>query len=321
MLGIMDLTVSTRFTAAAYGGWLASEWLGWYPTHDPMVLVAAVAVAVLVAVACWTLLAPLTRSEQQTALIGSLGLTYVLQAGFQFAFGPAPRVFHNYPVESGLTLLGITGTRLQWTGLVYAQLATIFVALLLHSKFWGRSLQAVAADPDLAAAVFGLDRRRLAGQVSIVTALILGPIAVVYGAGHGVAPATGVDIGLLAFVATIVAGRQRPLAAAGVALGLVVVRSVAIRWTIWELGAGGLGVVLLLACPTMRNIPQALRVAASLVSGLLCFGITAFAVDSGGLPRWVIPASFQDVIPYLLILAGLLARPSGLFAPQPTRAV
>src|SRR5687767_2077485 len=115
MMGLMDLSVSVRFTAAAYGGWVASRWLGWYPAHDPLVLLAAIAAAMLAAAICWALLLPLARDEPLAVLIGSLGLTYVLQAVFQLVFGPSPRVYSTHPVESGVVFLGATGTPLQWT--------------------------------------------------------------------------------------------------------------------------------------------------------------------------------------------------------------
>lgn len=323
MLGIMDLSVSARFTASAYGGWLATGLVGWYPALDPAVLGVGLVAAVIVSTACWLLLAPLTQENSLAALIGSLGLVYVLQAAYQLAFGSVPRVYATYPVESGVSILGVFGTPLQWAGVVYALFAVLVVATLLRTRGWGRRLQAVAADPDFASAVLGISQRRIALSTALIASAITAPAAILYAASHGVSPSTGVDIGLVAFVATIVAGRERPLGAAGVAVLLVALRSASIRWTIWELSGAIVfgGVAFWIAgwwCEAIAG-----RVAIGLAAGVAGFVMVRSVgeVAPTWLPAVVIPASFQDVVPYLLIVLGLMFRPAGLLSLRPERAV
>jgi branched-subunit amino acid ABC-type transport system permease component len=323
MLGILDLSVSARFTAAAYGGWICVRVLGWYPAVDPVVLGGSVLVAVATAAACWALLAPLARDNALVGLVGSLGLVYALQALYQLAFGAAPRVYTTYPVESGVTVFGAVGTPLQWAAMGYAVAAVVAVAILLHLPGWGQRLRAVAADPEIASAVLGIRPGRIAWASALFASVLVAPAAVLYGAGHGVSPSTGMDIGLTAFVAAIVAGRERPLGAAVTATFLVVLRSAAIRWSVWELSGAVISGGLAFWIGGCLCRAPAGRVLAGLATGAVVFlAIRTVSGASGGLlPPVVVPAEFQDVVPYVLILAGLLLRPAGLLSIQPERAV
>lgn len=323
MLGVMDLTISVRFTAAAYVGWLGSRLLGWHPSVDPCVLVGGVLAAAILGIACWLLVEPLTRGAPLAALVGSLGLVYVLQSVFQFAFGASPRVYLSYPVESGMNFLGISGTPLQWVGVAYALVAVIGVGVMLHTHGWGRRLHAVAADTEFASSVLGIDPSKVALSTAILASVVIAPAAIFYAAAHGVSPTTGADIGLTAFVATIMAGRGRPLGAAGVALMLVSARSVAIRWTIWELsGSIVIGVIGFWIAGRFTDGP-ARRWGIGLALAAVGFFMISTGLESWpeALPHVVIPASFQDVVPYVLVLAGLLLRPTGLLSGQVARAV
>lgn len=228
MLGAMDLTVSSRFTAAAYGGWAATSALGWHPVFDPAVMSAAIAAAVGMTILTWALLEAMSREQPLTVLIGSLGLGYVLQAAYQAVFGAQPRTYESYPVESGLEFLGTSATKLQIAGLAYAVVSTCIVAQLLRSRSWGRRLRAVAADPELSTAVFAIRQRRIAWMTVLAASAVAAPAAVIHAASHGVSPETGTEMGLTAFIANVVAGRARPIGAVLVAVLLVAVRSVAI---------------------------------------------------------------------------------------------
>ncbi len=184
-------------------------------------------------------------------------------------------------------------------------------------------MKAVAADPDLASAVLGIRQKRIAFMTTLIASGIAAPAAVLYAASHGVSPSTGIDIGLMAFVATIVAGRERPLGAAGVALLLVAFRSAAIRWTVWELSGTvvSAGVAFWLVGRWRAGIPGRVLggVAAGVVGYLLMNSVKE--VSPSWLAAVVIPANFQDVVPYLLILLGLLLRPTGLLSARAERVV
>lgn len=323
MLGVMDLTVSVRFGAAAYCGWLASTTLGWYPAIDPLVMVASVGGAALVSALIWQLLKPLARHNTVTCLIGSLGLVQVFQAAFQAAFGAAPRVYSSYPVESGVDLAITTATPLQICGLAYAVLAVSATACLLRFGGWGRQLQLVAADPDLAETSYGVSRRKIEWSVNLIIAALIAPAAIIYVAGHGVSPTTGTELSLMAFVAAIVAGRQRPIGAVFLVVLLVVLRSVAIRWPIPEFAfATCAGFVTLVSIRRIRA-DATVRLMLSCVAGIVCFGLVTLFREHADiqLTDATVPSQFQELIPYLAIVVALLIRPTGILASRPERKV
>jgi branched-chain amino acid transport system permease protein len=323
MLGIMDLSIPARYTAAAYAGWVASHWLLWYPALDPLVLLGSLFGAVVMCVFCWKLVKPLGTTSPMATLVGSLGLSYVVQAFFQLVFGAAPRVFTKYPAESGWEMLSVTATPLQWIGVCYAVTATVAVVMLTRSHRWGHRLQAVASNASLASATLGISVNRVTWSVMLVASVIVAPAGVIYAIGHGVSPTTGVDIGLVAFVAAIIAGRNRPVTSALVAFLLVLIRGVAIRFSIWEI----LG-FLLAATATWYLLSQfrTSRLAASVAAlAAGCFGYQGILIFeqrlSPTMATTIIPAAFQDVVTYSVILVIVLLRPAGLLLNRTGRAV
>ena len=321
MLGVMDLSVPIRFAAAAYAGWYASRVLGWYPAADPAVLGAAAAGAVGSNWLCWRMLAPLTRAEPLIALVGSLGIAYLFQAVFQLAFGAGPRVYESYPVESGIAFLGTTATPLQLIAFGYATLAVIGLTLWLRARGLGHRLMISAADPEVAESVFAIDRARLAATTTWIASLLIAPAAVFFAIDHGVEPTTGANIGLTAFVATIVAGRQRPILGAAVALLLVITRSLAVRWSLSLLIAVAAGA--LLGGWLSRSAPSHTRRLAATLGGAAGLGMAVRWMEVGveWVPIILVPSGFQEVVPYLLILGCLLAKPEGLMARRATRVI
>jgi branched-subunit amino acid ABC-type transport system permease component len=321
MMGMMDLSVAARFTAAAYGGFFAQEILAWHPGVDPAVWLVATCASVVVGGVFFWLLMPLLRQPVLTMLVGSLGLSYALQSVYQGALGATPRVYAHYPVEAGIEFLGTDATPLQLGAAVYAAVACLVTALLLRHGDWRRRVLAVAGDHEIAAAVFAVPRSRVAMEVTVLASILVAPAGVLYAASHGVSPTTGVDMGLLAFVAAIVVGRGRPLGAAVMALLLIVLRSVAIRWPLPNLLVIGVAWVTVVASLPGRwsTVTGALRLAAVMSCGALALAL------SRRLPDWaryvVIPGSFQDVVPYTVVGLLLVLRPDGVLASRLPRAV
>lgn len=286
-------------------------------------MLGAIVAAIGVAIITWTLLEPMVRQPPLTALIGSLGLGYVFEAVYQAAFGAQPKTYESYPVESGLEFLGTSATRLQIAATTYAVASTCLVALLLRSRSWGHRLRAVAADPELAAAVFAIRQRRLAWVTVLVASVVAAPAAVFHAASHGVSPTTGSEMGLTAFVANIVAGRGRPIGAVLIVILLVIMRSMAITRPLWEIVSiiGSAGVVAFVT--KRRRMSTRVRPIVIVGAAMLAFCATltlrtAIPSLSRGL---VVPGSFQDVVPYTFIVIALLVWPQGVLVARRSRVV
>ena len=331
ILGLMDLTLSARFAAAAYAGWCVADRVN--PAGNPAisaaVWVGAITGAMLLTVPTWVLLAPLTRRQPIVVLVGSLGLLSLTQAGFQALFGTAPKVFTGYPAETGIPFLGTAATPLQLLATGYMLLAVLSTALILSRTGFGDRLRAVAEDPEVAHSVFGLDVQRLTWQAVLFAGLLIAPAGLLHAVGNGVAPGTGSQFGLLAFVATIVAGRRRPFAAAGIALALALIGTLSTRWTLVEaivcviLGGGSIIAVRKMS----SSLPVLARGAVAAVALILAIVTSEYCVAliSDALPveisAFQIPSAYQPLIPYLAIVAALLWRPNGIFADLKQRTV
>jgi branched-subunit amino acid ABC-type transport system permease component len=327
-LRVMDLTVATRAAAAGYGGWWLASLLAHTgnPTLNPLVWLAAIGAALVVTFVLWALLAPLTKSAPLVMLVGSLGLSILLQATYQFLFGAAPRVFGAYPVERGIPFLGTSATRLQLISAIYAILALTVVAGIFHLTTFGKRLRTMAQDPEVAQAVFGIDVQRLAWLTVLLASALAAPAALLYCIGHGVSPFSGVQQGLLAFVASIVAGRERPLGSGFVALVLVVATTLAVKTGIVELIAFSL-LVRSAGYVVWRyglHVPPLVRVTFLAGAVLLAARVVTALFEAAGLSQISgvrVPSEFQPLVPYALVAAALLWRPRGVLFTAEERVV
>ena len=321
MLGIMDLTVAARFAAAGYAGSIACGVLGWYPPRDGVVMFAAFGGALGISLISWFLIKPLSAYNQLSGMVGSVGIAFVFQSIFQLIFGTAPRVYTSYPVEAGFVIAGTIATPLQLISFVYAVVSIAVTSGILYGAGWGRALQAVAADPEVAATVFGIKRRSLEWQVNMIVALIIAPCAVFYGAAHGVSPGTGVEMSLLAFVSAIVAGRGRPIGAVGVAGFLMIIRSAVIRSPLCDVI-----IYLSLGLAAYYGIQYSRSMTTKIIT------VTLATLVAGGIrfvndqmptlfPNYVMPSEYQDVAIYAMVSIALLVKPTGLFARPAERIV
>jgi branched-chain amino acid transport system permease protein len=321
LLGIMDLTVGVRFAAAGLAGWLLVAQLGiaTNPASCPWLWLAVAAASASLGAVLWILLAPLRRGADLWMLVGSFGLACAVEAGLQGGFGAGPQVFRHYPVEVGLPILGTSATPLQILSVAYTAVAVGAVALLVERSPFGHRLRALAADREIARSVFGLRPARLEWAAVLLASSIVGPAGFLYAVGQGVSPTSGARLALLGFVAAILAGRYRPLAAAGMALVLTVASSVAVRWSVANvlLAVVGLAVALHLGRVGIRSRygPHW-----GLIAG--CAAALVAAAEVAGVTPAIahLPSAYQPLLPWLLAAVALLWRPQGVLA-EPTGRV
>jgi branched-subunit amino acid ABC-type transport system permease component len=333
MLGVMDLTLSARFASAAFASWWVAQtfYASKNPVFAPAVWIGAIGGATILTVLLWMAMAPLTRRAPLVVLIGSLGLVTMTEAGFQAVFGTTAKVFTGYPTETGVFFMGTTATPLQLTAAGYAILAVLLTAIVLANTGFGDKLHAIAEDPEVARCVFGLNVAKLTRQAILFTALLIGPAGMLYAVSHGATAVTGHNFGLIAFISTIVAGRRRPLAAAGIALVLTVLGTVFTRWNMaeWIAFTTVTCSVVIMAHQLIQRRKLTVRARAALYGTALVGGIVLaealanFALRTlpeGG-QSYHIPSAYQPLFPYLVIGVALLWRPKGIFADSKERMV
>lgn len=164
---------------------------------------------------------PLAARSPVAPLLASIGLSFMLRAGFGLIWGMPQQVFQVPLVRPWLVMgLRVQPMTLQ---LAAAALGTLLIAfLVLHATPIGRRMRAVADDPALAR-VSGIVPARvmvalwaLAGGVSAVAGIMLGIETVV-------TPDMGWDMLIGAFAAAVLGGIGNPVGAVlgGLLLGIV----------------------------------------------------------------------------------------------------
>lgn len=136
-------------TLGAYGALLASTTLGLGLVLNAVVSVVVVA---LLAVAIYRLIfVRLLQRSTAVAMIGSLALSLVIRALIQTITGPQPKAL-DLPLERGVDVLGALVTPSQLRIVVVSMVVLALVLAVIYLTPLGRSIRAVSANRELAAA-------------------------------------------------------------------------------------------------------------------------------------------------------------------------
>jgi branched-subunit amino acid ABC-type transport system permease component len=151
-------------TLGAYGTLLAGSVVGGALFVDALISIVAVAVVALVLY--HGIFTRLLKRSPATAMIGSLALSLLLRALIQTLTGPRPKEL-DLPLERGTDIMGALVTPSQLKVLGVSVAAMVALLLVLHLTPLGRSIRAVSANPDLAAAA-GINVRRVVDSVWLI---------------------------------------------------------------------------------------------------------------------------------------------------------
>lgn len=174
------------------------------------------------------------RTDEMGLLTASLGVLIVLEYALTIAFGPEGATLDperlRSPVFAGFLPV------LDWfSALILLTTGVIFGALhlVMTRTETGRSLRAVADNPDLAR-VIGVDTPSVYRQVAALAAVLAFPAAAFLLFNTGLAPSEALHIVLVSAVVAIIGGRGSMLGAliAGLTIG------VAESATTWQLATG-----------------------------------------------------------------------------------
>lgn len=147
-------------TLGAYGTLLAASVVGGGLVVDSVVSV--VAVALLSVVLYHVVFTRLLSRNPATAMIGSLALSILIRAGIQTITGPEPKAL-DLPLERGVNVLGTLVTPSQIKIVAVSIAVLVLMLLTLRLTPFGRAIQAVQTNRDLAQAA-GIDVRRVTDE-------------------------------------------------------------------------------------------------------------------------------------------------------------
>lgn len=153
-------------------------------------------------------IAPLRGRDVLTTLIGTLGLSIMLQNGMAALVGVDPVSYPALLPRSFFELGPVFLTFRQIANLVLSLLLLALVSYFVRGTKTGRATRAIAERPDVAAA-FGVNVARVCQITIVLASAMAGVAAVSVGTLYGSASAfVGLLYGLKAFTCMLVAGNR-----------------------------------------------------------------------------------------------------------------
>ncbi|HWW62222.1 MAG TPA: branched-chain amino acid ABC transporter permease [Thermoanaerobaculia bacterium] len=200
---------------------------------------------------------PLRNAPRIASLITAIGVSFLLEYGGQFVFGPDPKFFPTL-IEKQRYIVGGAITMTNYDFIVLG-VAIAFMALLQYIVYGtklGRAMRAVSFNFETAA-LMGIPVNRVISMTFILGSMLAAVAGILFGLKYPkIEPLMGIMPGLKAFVAAVL---------------------------------GGIG-----------NVPGAV------VGGLLIGIIESFVGGSA-------ISQYREAIAFVILIAILLFRPSGLF--------
>ena len=199
---------------------------------------------------------PLRKAPRIASLITAIGVSFLLEYGGQFVFGPDPKFFPPLVEKHRIQLGSITTTNYQVIVLVVAIAFMALLQYIVYGTKFGRAMRAVSYNFETAS-LMGIPTDRVISTTFVIGSTLAAVAGILYGLAYPkIDPLMGIMPGLKAFVAAVL---------------------------------GGIG-----------NVPGAV------VGGLTIGIIEAFVGGSSF-------SNYRDAIAFVILIAILLFRPSGLF--------
>jgi branched-chain amino acid transport system permease protein len=149
---------------------------------------------------------PLRNAPRIASLITAIGVSFLLEYGGQFVFGPDPKFFPTL-VEKKLIHLGsVVTTNYQ---LIVLGVAILFMALLqfiVYGTKFGRAMRAVSFNFETAS-LMGIPTDRVITTTFVIGSMLAAVAGILYGLSYPkIDPLMGIMPGLKAFVAAVLGG-------------------------------------------------------------------------------------------------------------------
>ena len=212
VLQLINFAHGDVFMLGSMIGWYASaRWTG--ESQHPSIL-GAVAVTLLSMVLCGCVgfvierlaYRPLRGAPKINSLITAIGVSFFLEYGGQWLFGPNPRAFGVLPRHTAMNLGGVS--------IGYVDVVTIAISLILmvvlqrivfHSRM-GTAMRAVSWNPDVAA-LMGINIDLVISFTFVLGSVLAAAAGLLYASKYpSVHPLMGLMPGLKAIAAAVLGG-------------------------------------------------------------------------------------------------------------------
>jgi branched-chain amino acid transport system permease protein len=149
---------------------------------------------------------PLRHAPRIASLITAIGVSFFLEFGGQFVFGPDPQFFPTLVDKHVINFAGITTTNYQ---LIVLAVALVFMAMLQYIVYgtkFGRAMRAVSFNFETAS-LMGIPTDRIVSMTFVLGSVLAAVAGILFGLAYPkIDPLMGIMPGLKAFVAAVLGG-------------------------------------------------------------------------------------------------------------------
>ena len=206
-----DVFMIGSFVGYYTGGWFATKLAGEHSAATP---VGAALVMLLSMLVCGALgylneriaYRPLRNAPRIASLITAIGVSFLLEYGGQFVFGPDPKFFPTLVEKHLINVGGVVTTNYQ---LIVLGVAIAFMGLLqyiIYGTKFGRAMRAVSFNFETAS-LMGIPTDRVISMTFVIGSMLAAVAGILFGLSYPkIDPLMGVMPGLKAFVAAVLGG-------------------------------------------------------------------------------------------------------------------
>ena len=212
VLQLINFAHGDVFMLGAMAGWYASaRWTG--EARDPSIL-GAVAVTLFAMVACGATgflierlaYRPLRNSPRLNTLITAIGVSFFLEYGGQYLFGPNPRAFGVLPHHANSVIAGVSVGYVDLVTIVTSLGLMIVLQRIVYHTRMGTAMRAVSFNSSIAA-LMGVNVDLVISFTFVLGSVLAAVAGVLYASKYpSVHPLMGLMPGLKAFVAAVLGG-------------------------------------------------------------------------------------------------------------------
>jgi branched-chain amino acid transport system permease protein len=213
ILKLINFAHGDVFMIGSFVGFYAGNYLAKHNGDAPSAVNAAI--AMLLAMIICALLGflneriayrPLRNAPRIASLITAIGVSFLLEYGGQFVFGPDPKFFPTLIEKRVINLGGVVTTNYQ---LIVLGVAIVFMGLLQYIVYgtkFGRAMRAVSFNFETAS-LMGIPTDRVISTTFIIGSVLAAVAGILYGLSYPkIDPLMGIMPGLKAFVAAVLGG-------------------------------------------------------------------------------------------------------------------
>lgn len=205
IIGLINFAHGDIYMVGAYVGFFAATAL--HLPFVPTLLIGMIGPALLGVVIEKIAYKPLRKSSNISLLITAIGVSFVLENGFNFLFTGSPRSYpQNIVVQKPIMIGPVRTDSLHLLILGISLLLMVLLQLVVYKTKIGKAMRATSYDKD-AAALMGINVNRTISVTFAIGSALAGAagvlVAILY---SSLDPYMGIQPGIKAFVAAVLGG-------------------------------------------------------------------------------------------------------------------